>query len=168
MKKFKLQFSWQHVAVLLIAASSAFSSFGQEKEGIYLRLWHPNAVEPFVEFSMDKDPMVVFDEDVMRLSTDLLEVYTYDMAEMGKFTYHDYTQTGVDDVRMGSVSFRFDGDCVFITAPVNGCELTVYNAGGMLVKQSRIAGSETVSLAELGRGVYFVNVNGQTYKIVKK
>jgi hypothetical protein len=57
-------------------------------------------------------------------------------------------------------SFRIDG----LTAPA---QVTVINAGGQTLLRQTVRDGENIPAAHLPQGVYLVNVNGKTIKIIK-
>ncbi|MDR1371646.1 MAG: leucine-rich repeat domain-containing protein, partial [Dysgonamonadaceae bacterium] len=57
-------------------------------------------------------------------------------------------------------SIRIEG----LTAPA---QVTVINMGGKTILQQTVAGDGNIPTGHLPRGVYLVNVNGQTVKIIK-
>lgn len=119
-------------------------------------------------FSCDYNPNVTFTDDQVIVTTDLADVYYYSLPNMWMFTYDK--GTAITDIAADRNAMQFDGNVIIFPALKAGTDIAVYAANGSLVmnKKAATAGDYTFSLSELNQGVYMINVNGKTYKIVKK
>ena len=67
-------------------------------------------------------------------------------------------------------SVEFSGDVIVFHNLKAGSNISIFAANGILMMNKTLAndGDYTYNLSNLSQGVYVVNVNGKTYKIVKK
>jgi len=80
----------------------------------------------------------------------------------------DYS--GINEVKMGSVNVYPNPASDVIHFILNdNSEALLYDASGKLVKeQSGKTGSNEININDLSQGIYFLNVDGKTTKIIKK
>jgi hypothetical protein len=89
---------------------------------------------------------------------------------MWKFTYEWGEGSGINNIAADNTSMKFDGSAIVFPALEAGSRIMVYASNGSLVMNKTVseAGEYAFPLSSLSQGVYMVNVNGKTYKIVKK
>ena len=77
---------------------------------------------------------------------------------------------GVADLQTEASPFKFDGSVLFFPALKANSTVSVYTLNGTLVFKKTVHqnGEYAFPLSNLNAGIYMVNVNGLTYKIVKK
>lgn len=84
----------------------------------------------------------------------------------GAFDYFAQHESGIDDVisTTAVLKLQAEGDGLYTISGVEGdAAVKVYNMQGALLKTS----GEQVDLSMMGKGVYLLNVNGQTFKVVR-
>jgi hypothetical protein len=76
----------------------------------------------------------------------------------------------VNNIMADNNAMLFNGDAIVFPALEAGSNIAVYAANGALVINKTVssAGEYAFPISSLSQGVYMVNVNGKTYKIVKK
>ena len=89
---------------------------------------------------------------------------------MARFTYEDNTVTAITNLQTDEPSFRLNGESLLFPALKANSTVSVYSLNGTLIfkKTVRQNGEYAFPLSNLNAGVYMVNVNGLTYKIVKR
>ena len=95
----------------------------------------------------------------------------YSLENMARFTYEeDNTTTAITNMQTDESSFKLNGESLLFPALKTNSTVSVYSLNGVLVFKKTIKqdGEYAFSLSNLNAGVYMVNVNGLTYKIVKR
>ena len=89
---------------------------------------------------------------------------------MVRFTYEDFSQTGITNLKNGEISFKLNGEALLFPSLKANSTVSLYSANGTLVFKQivRKDGEYSFPISNLNTGVYMVNVNGLTYKIVKR
>ena len=173
MKKFVLQKPrWQHLLLLLVGMAFALNASSAEKECDWsLQVWNTSDGSPVGTFSFsDFQPTVTFEDGQLVVTTQFLDVYLYDLNDVRKLTYLFDDGSGINDVMAEKALMKFNGTDIVFIALEKGTDIMVYAANGMLMMKKNVAdaGDYTLSLSDLNQGVYLINVNGKTLKIVKK
>lgn len=121
-----------------------------------------------VAYALAEKPKLTFTESELVVKTDNIEV-TYDLEQMLRFTYESGSVTGMTDLRTES-TFSIQNEALVFPALSANSTVSVYSLNGSLVfkKTIRTTGEYAFSLSELNTGVYLVDVNGVTYKIMKR
>lgn len=88
----------------------------------------------------------------------------FGQVELGTVVSTDISENSLEELLMYPNPVT---DVLYIKGLKSDTSVNVYNTAGSLVKHAP-ATNGVVNLVELPRGVYFVNVNGATTKIVKK
>lgn len=121
-----------------------------------------------VAYALAEKPKLTFTESELVVKTDSIEV-TYALEQMSRFTYESGSVTGITNLRTDTPFSLINEALVFPALPANSM-VSVYSLNGSLVfkKTIRTAGEYAFPLSGLNTGVYLVNVNAVTYKIIKK
>lgn len=122
-----------------------------------------------VAYALAEKPKVTFTETELIITSNGVEV-KYDLENMARFTYEDNTATAITNLQTGNVSFKLNGESLLFPALKANSTVSVYSLNGMLVFKKTVSqnGEYALPLSNLNAGVYMVNVNGLTYKIVKR
>ena len=137
----------------------------------YLQLWTVEDDAPIQTLSFaDFEPTVTFGDNQLIITTNFMEVDTYDLSNIRKITYLYDDGSGINDIVAEKAVMKFTGEDIVFTALKKGTDISVYAVNGMLMMKKNVAdnGDCTLSLSGLSQGVYVINVSGQTFKIVKK
>ena len=121
-----------------------------------------------VAYALAEKPKLTFTESELVVKTDSIEVI-YDLEKMSRFTYENGSVTGITDLRTDTPFSLINEALVFPALPANS-SVSVYSFNGSLVfkKTIKTSGEYAFPLSGLNTGIYLVNVNGVTYKIIKK
>lgn len=121
-----------------------------------------------VAYALAEKPKITFTESELVVNTNNVEV-NYDLDKMSRFTYESGSSTGITDLKSDG-TFRFQDEALVFPALSANSTISVYSLNGSLVfkKTVQTAGEYAFPLSNLNAGVYLVNVNGLTYKIVKR
>jgi len=91
--------------------------------------------------------------------------------EKGNVLYY-YSNASTNIPNVSATSISIFPNPVFDNFTINGIEeqmlVTIFDISGKIVLQKTVLQNETVSVAHLTKGIYFVNVNGEVVKVVKK
>ena len=122
-----------------------------------------------VAFLLSEKPKITFTETDLVITTKDIEV-NYALDNMVRFTYESNDYTAIRDLESDEVSFRLDKESLLFSALKANSTLTIYALNGNLVMKRTIRqdGEYAFPISDLNAGVYMVNVNGLTYKIVKR
>lgn len=152
---------------ILLALLPLISMMAMADEPItQLVIWAKDGTK--VAYALAEKPKLTFTESELVVKTDSIEVL-YDLENMSRFTYESNAITGITDLRTGTPFSLINEALVFPALPANSM-ISVYSLNGSLVfkKTVRTAGEYAFPLSGLTIGVYLVNVNGLTYKIIKQ
>lgn len=121
-------------------------------------------------YELGMKPNVTFTDNQMVVTTDVADVFYYGLPDMWKLTYKWNEGTGLNNITADNTLMKYDGSAIVFPALEAGSNVSVYAANGSLVMNKIVgtAGEYCFPLSSLSQGVYMVNVNGKTYKIVKK
>lgn len=143
-----------------------FSSFAEESK-TQLIVWAKNNIK--VAYALYVKPQIIFTDTTLVISVEDVEV-SYPLDEMLRFTYGEVPETDILDLQTGESQFYFDGTCLLFPSLNVGATVSLYTLGGSKVFAKTVSanGEYAFPLSNLSQGVYVVNVNGVTYKILKK
>ena len=123
-----------------------------------------------VAFALNEHPKVTFTATELQITAGDL-IYTYPLADMVRFTYEGVkVPSGITDIETGDKAFSLKGDALVFKSLQANSEVRIYSVDGMLVFSKRVgqAGEYSFPLTGLAAGTYIVNVNGSTYKVMKR
>ena len=123
-----------------------------------------------IAFALSELPKVTFTQTELCIKVSDYE-YVYPLSDMVRFTYEGVKiPSGITDIDTGEKVFSLTGDALVFSSLPEDSELRIYSVSGMLVFNKKVeqAGEYSFSLAGLAAGTYVVNVNGSTYKILKR
>lgn len=157
--------------VLLLLLGIAFALSANAEENYKLVVWEKGGAV-VGNFELGTTPKVTFTDTEMIVTTIAGDVYfyNYDLPDMWKLTYEKYEPTGVKNIMSDANAMNYDGNALIFPSLESGSTIAVYAANGSMVMNKTVssAGEYAFPLSSLSQGVYVVNVNGKTYKIVKK
>lgn len=132
-----------------------------------LAVWTKDGTK--VVYSLSENPKITFTETDLLITTNGVEI-TYSLENMARFVYEKSDATGLTDLCTDETPFNFNGEYLLFPSLKANSIVSIYNLNGTLAFKKGVttAGEYAFSLSNLGRGVYIVNVNGLTYKIVKR
>lgn len=153
---------------LLIALLSCFclSAMADEPK-TQLVVWAKDGTQ--VAYALDEKPKVTFTETDLVITANGVEV-NYTLENMARFTYENDEVVSITNLQTDESSFKLNGESLLFPALKANSTVSVYSLNGTLVfkKTVRQNGEYALPLSNLNTGVYMVNVNGLTYKIVKR
>lgn len=153
---------------LLLFLLLGFSIFAwAENNPTNLVVWAKDGTK--VAYALAEKPKVTFTETDLVITSNGIEV-NYNLENMARFTYEDNTATAITNLQTNESPFKLTGESLLFPALKENSTVSVYSLNGTLVfkKTVRQNGEYAFPLSNLNAGVYMVNVNGLTYKIVKK
>lgn len=122
-----------------------------------------------VAYVLADKPKVTFTETEMVITSNGIEV-NYALEKMSRFTFENSTMTGITNLNNGKTSLKLERESLLFPSLKANSTVSVYSANGTLVfKQTvRKDGEYSFPISNLNAGIYMVNVNGLTYKIMKR
>ena len=172
MKKFNLL---KHLALVLVALSFAFNANADDCLNKYMiGVWEFGDRMPVAEFELQYGATVTFDEGQITITNDVADIiFERNLDEVWKLTYRNFVDpnpSSIQSIVDNANDMKFDGNVVLFPALKAGSNIAVYAANGMVLINKNITadGEYSLPLTGLSQGVYIVNVNGKTFKIVKK
>ncbi len=158
--------------LLLLGMTFAFNVASAKSECKWaLELWTVNDVVPVNTLSFsDFEPNVTFSDGQLVITTKYFDVVFYDLSDIRKITYKYDEGSGINDIIADKSLMQFVGNDIVFTTLKAGDRICVYAANGTQVMNKVVAGNgETLlSVSGLSQGIYMINVNGKTFKILKK
>ena len=130
-----------------------------------LVIWAKDGTQ--VAYALAEKPKVTFTETDLVITANGVEV-NYSLENMTRFTYEYNTVTNITNLQTDGSSFY--GESLLFPDLKANSSVSVYALNGTLIlkKTVRQKGEYAFPLSNLNAGVYMVNVNGLTYKIVKR
>lgn len=134
-----------------------------------LVLWEKSGLT--TDFLLENGVTITFSDGNLVLTNDVADITDFDLDGIWKWTYVDISDhsSGIQSIS-SDYSVQFGGDMIVFRNLKAGSNISLYAVNGILLMNKTIAndGDYTFQLSNLSQGVYVVNVNGKTYKIVKK
>lgn len=133
-----------------------------------LVLWHANGTR--TEISLYKKPRVTFSPNKVMIKGSGVN-FEYPSKDIIKFTYKKEDVVNEIDAPMNQANFTRDEERIVFNGIKSSDEVVLYKLNGSHVPvhlTHTINGDITFSLSDIPFGVYILNVNGSTYKIVKR
>lgn len=154
----------------LSATGWDFKNIEEEKPSLYdLVMWAKDGSK-IATYALTGKPKVTFNENKFAVECDGLEIEYYELDNLARFTYEKNTETAIRSITTDKGKFVMNGGVLTFSSLKANSTISIYSLNGALVFKKTIpqAGEYTLNIANLNVGVYMVNVNGSTYKIVKK
>lgn len=122
-----------------------------------------------VGYALAEKPTVTFTENHLIITTQGIEV-SYALEQMERFTYEGNETTAITNLVTDKSSFVLDGESLLFPALEANSLISLYLMNGAPVFKIKNPnkGEYAFPLSDLSPGIYLVNVNGITYKIMKK
>ena len=121
-----------------------------------------------VLYALEEKPKITFTDTELVITTKGVEI-AYALSDMNLLTYENGETTGITNL-YDDTSFKLDGNAIVFSKLKAKDIVSLYSINGTLVfkKTVTVDGEYAVSLNDIETGVYVVNVNGLTYKFMKK
>lgn len=122
-----------------------------------------------VAYALAEKPKMTFTETDLVITANGVEV-NYNLENMARFAYEDNTSTAITNLQTDESSFQLNGESLLFPALKANSIVSFYSLNGTLIYKKTVLqnGEYAFPLSNLNAGVYIVNINGLTYKIVKK
>lgn len=152
------------MALLLLGGS--LSTMADEPK-THLVVWAKDGAK--VAYVLNENPKVTFTEEYLVITANGVEV-NYRLENMARFTYESNNASAITNLRTGECPFQMNNESLLFPALKANSTIAIYSLNGTLVFQKTIQkdGEYAFPLSNLDMGIYMVNVNGLTYKIVKR
>ena len=153
------------LTLLLVVA--ALTAMAQESR-THLVVWAKDGSQ--VAYSLTEQPLITFNDSVMRITTSLIEV-NYPLATMACYTFETRAlQTGWRDLKTDEPIAHFVGESLIFPQLEANTTVAIYSPVGQLLFSRTVSadGEYAFPLSYLNTGVYLIQVQGVTYKIVKR
>lgn len=165
-----LRLRWKYLMLLFVGLTFALNAASAECKWVF-ELWAieddaPIAALAFSEF----EPTVTFSDNQLIVTTKYFDVEFYDLNMIRKITYKIDEGSGINDIIADKPLMKFVGNDIEFTGVKAGDKISVFAINGIQIMDKKVAasGDFTLSLSNLSQGVYLININGRTFKIVKK
>lgn len=121
-----------------------------------------------VLYALEEKPKITFTDTELVITTKGVEI-VYALSDMNLLTYENGETTGIANL-YDDASFKLDGNAIVFSKLKAKDIVSLYSINGTLVFKKTVSqdGEYAVSLNNIETGVYVVNVNGLTYKFMKK
>lgn len=122
-----------------------------------------------VAYALSEKPVVTFTETDLVVKTQSIEV-NYPFDKMARLIYEYEGLDDKVDLLTDSQAMINKGDYLLFPELKSGDSVIIYSSNGVLVADKKIGadGEYVFPLNEVPIGIYFVNVNDVTYKILKR
>lgn len=153
---------------LLILALLFFTLPALASEPLYnLIVWSKDGTK--IAYALGEQPKLTFTETNLIIKTSKVEV-NFALANMNRFTYEEDNTSAITNIMTDKSSFVIEEESLLFPLLKANSFISLYSTDGTLVlrKAIKTEGRYVFPLSNLNTGVYLVNVNGITYKIMKK
>lgn len=147
-----------------------FKNIEEEEPSLYnLIMWAKDGSK-IATYALAERPKVTFNENRFAVECTGVEIEYYELGELARFTYEKDSETAVRNVLKDSPVFKMNRDSILFSSLKEHSTISIYSINGSLVLRKTLqqAGEYTLPISNLTAGVYMINVNGSTFKIVKK
>jgi len=119
-------------------------------------------------FILNDAPVVTVRDGILNISSKTISAeYVY--SDVVKMTYEDLISDNVIGISVDlEEPYRFTDDAILFYSDIDDLNVWIMSAGGITVRQFEVQKGESVSLplSQFSAGVYVINVNNISYKIV--
>lgn len=153
---------------LLLSMLLGLSIFAKaENNPSNLVVWAKDGTK--VAYALAEKPKVTFTETDLVITAKGVEV-NYSLENMSRFTYESNDVSAIINLQTDETPFKLTSGSLLFPALKANSIVSVYSLNGTLVfkKTVRQNGEYAFPLSNLNAGIYMVNVNGLTYKVVKR
>ena len=153
--------------LLLVGLASGFSTSASTPNWV-LKIWDRDEIN-VASIALGAEPIVTFEDNLVTVTNNIGDQLFFNLPDLWKFTYDHLTS--INDIAANDVTaMQCDGNSIVFNNLKAGANISVYAVNGTQVMNKKVAtdGEYAVSLSNLSQGVYLVNVNGVTFKIMKK
>lgn len=153
---------------ILLSLFLCFSLIAKAEENpTSLVVWAKDGTK--VAYALAEKPKITFTETDLIITAKGVEV-SYALGNMARFIYESNDETSIVNLQSDESPFKLSGGSLMFPALKVNSTVSIFTPNGTLVfkKTVRQNGEYAFSLSNLNAGVYMVNVNGLTYKIVKR
>lgn len=123
-----------------------------------------------VAYQLNDKPVLTFkDGDLVIKAKDI--TVNYELKQMQRFTFEDTQNVANADLSKNEdIPFLMNTEYLLFPSLEKGASIFIYSVQGQVVLKRTMTqeGDISVPIQQLQPGVYFVQVNGITYKIMKK
>ncbi len=144
-----------------------FIAHSANDDTLYLIVWTKNGER--IGYVLDKEPVISFTENEMKIKgNDFDVIYTLD--NFARYTYDIHDPATIRDILTEKFIAKFEGESIVFPSLKAHSTVSVYTLNGVQIFKKTVQkdGEYAFPLSVLSSGVYLVNINGQTYKIMKK
>lgn len=122
-----------------------------------------------MEYFIDKDTKVKVVEPNLIIETEGMQL-SYELQSMKQVRYgKKFLPTGIHDLfPRGEQPFVQNNDKLYFNNLPANTQINIYTFDGKMIRSERHDGRAEISVTNLPSGVYFLKMNDETYKILKK
>ena len=152
--------------LLLLFGILAFTSKADNTPQ-FLVMWLKDGTKQ--TYLLDKKPVLNFTDTDILISTKEY-TFNYSLGDIARFTYENNSDARLDETNLEESIFRFDGENLYFSNRETYGIIAIYELDGKQVFLREINSGEEciIPLTGLKEGVYIVNVNGSSHRIIKK
>lgn len=155
----------KQILILLLPLLSALAIASAPQTSLVI--WSKDGTK--VAYALMEKPKISFTATDLVMTCNDIEV-TYELKNLARFTYEKYTSTEISDLKTNKTSFNFNGETLLFPSLKAPSTVSIYSTDGKLLLKKRIIqdGDYSFSISNLNSGMYIVDVDGLTYKIMRK
>lgn len=122
-----------------------------------------------VEFALSDHPKITFSETEIWITCKGIEV-SFDLDNFNYYWFYPTPNTGIIDLPSDESLFSLEGESLLFPSLKANSTVTIYSTNGQLVFQKTVLqdGEYAFPISALQTGIYLINVNGSTYKFMKR
>lgn len=152
---------------IIIALLCGVYLVNASNSAMHLVVWGGDGTK--VTYALSESPTILFSETTLTIEVKNAKI-DYDLNNVDKITYETIESSEIDGLNSDEEIMNIDGDFINVSAPLVDCHIAIYDVKGTLVYSRKIPKNEDFffSLSDLSQGAYIVNINGKTYKLVRK
>lgn len=152
---------------LLAGVAIALLPFQAHAGDEWLHIWFADGTSASVQ--LDTRPQVTFEGNLMKV-TSSVQSMEFQADNVLRFTYSGISMPTDVQSAKSEPNFRQDGENLYFHGNVSADKIALYTSDGKAVpvRVKSVGTALCLPLSALPQGIYVLNVNGKTTKIVRK
>ena len=138
-----------------------------EESGTRMVLWSKDGTK--VAFDFKENPIITINQEELILTTDSTQI-NYSIVNLDKITYENVIVDGIINLTAQEPIISFNGEMLVFPSIETNSTVSLYRQDGKLVLKKTILqkGEYDIPIHTVEKGLYIVDLNGITYKFLKK
>lgn len=117
--------------------------------------------------SLSEKPIIKITGENLIIETEM-STTAFERSSVSRFNYLSDLIDAIDEINTAQKNISQNGNYLFFNNLIENSSIKIYNIDGVLIKDITATGNYTLNISEYSIGVYIVNINGTSTKIIIK